>query len=384
MDFLIDTLWLSLHSDHLSDNTPIAQDLLTDDSTQYPLFKNYTHLLTDNPDLLHNQYLYKSLHKELTNSTFALNPALHTAISDSPTIPYPEYQPERYLHFLQYTYQTIFGYHADELTTYLYKFAAPCHHQGTEWQIPPISHHIYLNKHNHTEEINPLIIKNLLDKTALLNDHHPNTWKHIFWIDCLHCIPKTIKTLSQSGFEIHLVSDYANTLPELSDVNHMKAAGLIGIAVDTLRLSILNVFGGFYSDLNYQLHQDPSPMMKSNTFIIESINLFDDNNISIGNWMIAASPAHTIIHDVLEKSKLLISNFNEYIPSYNYCQTEQITGYLAIVPFDQAIYKFFNTPKQSSHICILTHDLISTPYSYESKRSLGQDAITDVDVMSWL
>jgi hypothetical protein len=343
----------------------------------------------------------EDIHFALSQSTYCLSSALKKALSEHPEVPYPQYDPELYASFLKKIHQIIYPETQIDHDALIYSICAPCQINGSEWIIPPLNHAIYLTKANALiQEIPKIELNNLLDKITLLDEQHPNTWQHILWTNCKTCMPETVNTLHTYN------NDYTVEIPQYSFIEDLRLQNFMGIAVDTLRLALLNHFGGFYSDLNYKVNTTPAPYMKSHTLIATSDCLGTYSIIE--NNLLAATPGHPIMQQTLQRIDDFFKNIRTYeLMDFNNNHffknhKAQITHYLALEPLKEAIIKYTQTPKASQ--CILPihknnfpmngrliqewyddphfDTRFSSPYCYTTP-IIGQDGLEDTG-LSWL
>lgn len=235
--------------------------------------------------------------------------------------------------------------------------------EQTTAKIPLISHHIWLINRVKPKEVKGQDIVNLRATIDILNQDEEN-WEHVFWTNCKTCLPKTLEELSQlPSLQVREISEIADQLIYYAQVEAATAQNKFGMAADMLRLDLLNSFGGFYSDLDYNLYRSPLKYMRKYDFIADSTS-------SGGMYLspVLSTPGHKIIAgalvtiDEIYKSSLYQATLN--------CSIVFQTGVLTALSFDVSCYRHAN----KYH----TKDLIFPP-DYQLKGAQSLKHIPDLE-----
>lgn len=211
----------------------------------------------------------------------------------------------------------------------------------TPYKIPPISHNIWLTNPDNPKEISDKAIENLIKKISFLDRKTESTtcdlisdmfsslfsqkeeiitspWEHILWTNDKSLLPKTTKKLEGLNIKIKDISEIKDQIKTYDLINEAIAKNNFGISADLLREEVINIYGGFYSDLNYQITHHPDPMMK----VYDFIGGDHMNRYNIENSFFAAKPHHPILERAIEATLYNINN-REFL--YNKRSADYIT-----------------------------------------------------------
>lgn len=205
--------------------------------------------------------------------------------------------------------------------------------EDNEFKIPPISHHIWLTNLNKPREVRDSDIENLQNTISIIDNSSNTKWQHIFWVNCDSCLPQTREKLKSINVTIRNYDEIKEQLMGYATIKRLISEKKFGMAADLLREDVVNLFGGFYVDLNYVLHSSPERLMKNLNFIADSPAF-----MSVENYMFASSINHPILVDALTKTLDLINNPNRLI-DLSGCDNNTLTHFLSYAPF---VYAFRN------------------------------------------
>lgn len=136
-------------------------------------------------------------------------------------------------------------------------------------------------------------------------------WAHYFWIEnkekqgnLYHKLKNhpsiTVMELDSLKFE---------TLSMYKDIIREKPIGFAGLASDIIRIELLNQFGGFYLDTDYEVFHSLKPYSKA----YDLVTGLEHMSPSLCNAFIASRPKHPFLIKALE---LIKRNFSDQAPYY--------------------------------------------------------------------
>ncbi len=192
-------------------------------------------------------------------------------------------------------------------------------------KIPYIMHHIWLTHPSSPREIKLDQMDIVLDTQEFIKKSD-NSWTHIVWTNEKSLIPNSVKTLEANGFEVRSIKDYSSKLKLFEKIEELVDLKLYGIASDTLRYSLIEQFGGVYSDLNFKFSRSIELEMQQYNFFSKDFQ----------NSFFAANPSHPIITKVLEIVERNLYNPPQYIKSINADDIISQTVYTTLLPFGAA------------------------------------------------
>ena len=169
------------------------------------------------------------------------------------------------------------------------------------FSIPAISHHIWLTPEKAPKEMKPYDADNLRRTIAVIEGDTHRSWKHILWTNAPSLIPETLGRLSSTPIEVRNLHDYTDILKTLdvvfSFIGNPRVKGAMGVAADLLRYDLLDVFGGYYGDINFQLVSSPEPLMQAFDFFVGGVD--ELLSLVLENSMIGSIPNHPILEKTL-------------------------------------------------------------------------------------
>lgn len=174
-------------------------------------------------------------------------------------------------------------------------------------KVPYIVHHIWLTHPADPKEIRPqdlaIVIANR--RTFGLSAVE---WRHIVWTNDKSLIPESVKKLEAEGIEVRSIYDYKEEIRLWGIIEDSIDKKRWGMASDALRYSIVYLFGGFYSDLNFTFSRDFTEEAHRYNFMGLSFNLYE-----ILPYMFMASERHPVLEKVIEIIDRNFKNPPEYI-----------------------------------------------------------------------
>jgi len=167
-------------------------------------------------------------------------------------------------------------------------------------RIPLITHRIWL-----TNDVTPQSLPEhnfaYLENSILPNPTNGG-WKHILWIESKEKLPELTKRLiNHSSITLKEIKDLEDNFISGDLYKKALSAGHFGKATDILRLEILNKFGGYYMDTDYEVFQSLKPFSK----VYDLVAAIEPMSAFLCNAFIGARPNHPVIHKYLD---LIISN----------------------------------------------------------------------------
>jgi hypothetical protein len=226
----------------------------------------------------------------------------------------------------------------EELFSTFYKHLALAHQIGELFKIPPISHHFWLTNPANSKEAREEDIQNLKNTISILDDNSVTKWNHIFWTNCKVCIPYTVEKLAPINIEIKELSTIQSSLITYKTVIDLINKNDFGKAADLIREDVVNIMGGFYSDLNYIIYKSPEALMKQFNFFADAVG-----GISVENYMFASSPYHPILNDAITSTLNLLKDPGQTLDiDITGCTDEDLTHSLTYGSFVSAFMKNAN------------------------------------------
>ena len=174
-------------------------------------------------------------------------------------------------------------------------------------KIPYILHHIWLTSSLKPREISEADLQ-ITFKNKNIYDQAPVKWQHIVWTNDKKLIPISSTKLEDKGIIVQSIYDCQSNLKLFDLIEYLVTKSMWGLASDTLRYSLIENFGGVYSDLNYKFYRDI-------TDETHKYNLLTTNdgcgNIHVN--LLAASPHHQVLQKSLQivENNLQICNIDE-------------------------------------------------------------------------
>ena len=183
------------------------------------------------------------------------------------------------------------------------------------FKIPLITHHIYFTSSSNPIKLNDFYIEKMKLNFSKLN-LEAKSWKHYIWTNNPHIIPEQL--LNIHGVEIKQIADIKkhalyNELEEITNKGDSNKA-YFAEAADLLRLIAIEIFGGIYNDMDYEIYN-----AKALTNLMTKFDFIGGREMSTiksfyGNSFIAAKPEHPIL---IESLKLNFRNHQkENAPEY--------------------------------------------------------------------
>lgn len=229
--------------------------------------------------------------------------------------------------------------------------------------IPIVSHHMWFTNPSSPREIREEDLSNLMNKIKLLDDQNNQNWKHIFWTNCISCIPNTKANLLELNIDIKEVKDIDTDNEVTSIINNLVSKNYFGIAADLARYFVLNKMGGLYSDLNYVIVNNPYNLMQEVSFFCD--NLPYDQGSTTENALIASKAQHPIIMDA---QRYTISTLNKVFErNLDGCTHDQLTNIVSFETYQMSIFKNFNKENNKDVILNSFKDLENNQIDHDYK-----------------
>jgi hypothetical protein len=199
-------------------------------------------------------------------------------------------------------------------------------------KIPYLMHHIWLTHPLSPREILEDQLKEVLETQEYLKKSD-KPWTHIVWTNDKSLIPNSVLKLEEQGFEVRSIEPFRNELRLFTKVEELIDKKLYGLASDTLRYSIIEHFGGVYSDLNFHFYRS----------LDEEMYKYDFFSKDFQNSFFAAKPSHPILTTLMDKVELNFLNPPKYIATINSTDVITQTVYTTLLPFSFAYLHSANT-----------------------------------------
>ena len=161
------------------------------------------------------------------------------------------------------------------------------------YQVPKITHHIWLTKADTPSEIGEHDIEAI--RASLMLTPPEEGWQHFLWCNNPQLIPKSISRLQPYGVKVMALS--AKNLPSWSGFWQQAISQTTEvspkISANMLRYLVLDSYGGVYMDTSYAL-------MTTIADLTESYSLFTQEGVDahlLGIGMIASTPKHPVLQE---------------------------------------------------------------------------------------
>lgn len=187
--------------------------------------------------------------------------------------------------------------------------------EALEPKMPYIIHHIWLTHPSSPREIRDIDIANVI-ATKNIFSQSPVQWQQIVWTNDPQLFPESVNQLEQAGIQVKCIYDHQENLKLFYLIETLIDKKLWGQASDTLRIALLEYFGGVYADLNYIFNREiTSETHKYNFFT----STYKDSYIA--NFFFGSSPAHPILQKTLSLIKRNLLTPPTYIGTSTYFAT---------------------------------------------------------------
>lgn len=172
-------------------------------------------------------------------------------------------------------------------------------------KIPLITHHIWLTNPDNPKNMEEDYIRWM--ENSIKHNPIKDGWQHYLWIQDKKLLPDLVKILAQNNSIIikELTEDVLSQIDNRIEFeNALYIKRKFGMASDILRIELLNIFGGFYMDTDYEALQSFKGLAKMYHFIAaqEPMSHF------VNNAFLASVPHHPIIKKMIEFIK---RNYNQ-------------------------------------------------------------------------
>lgn len=141
-------------------------------------------------------------------------------------------------------------------------------------KIPYKVHFIWITNPSKPREMFDSDIQNIINTKNILDQNNHNKFAYTVWTNDKSLIPYSIEKLEKVGFKVESIYESAHNIKMIDEVT--KLIELIqywgfGIIADILKISLVEHFGGFVSDLNYTIFRDFSDFLIGMTFFLKSL-----------------------------------------------------------------------------------------------------------------
>ena len=172
-------------------------------------------------------------------------------------------------------------------------------------KIPLITHHIWLTNPDNPRNMEEDYIRWM--ENSIKFNPVKDGWQHYLWIQDKKLLPDLVKRLTKNNSIIikELTEDVLSQIDNRIEFeNALYIKRKFGMASDILRVELLNIFGGFYMDTDYEALQSLKGLAKMYHFIAaqEPMSHF------VNNAFLAASPNHPVLKKMIE---LIKRNYNQ-------------------------------------------------------------------------
>lgn len=166
--------------------------------------------------------------------------------------------------------------------------------KSVEAKMPYVIHHIWLTHPSSAREIREVDIDNLI-ATKNIFARAPVQWEQIVWCNDPKIIPESVAKLGENGIQVKSIYEHKEDLKLFKFIESLIEDRAWGKASDTLRISLLEHFGGVYADLNYIFSREVTEEVHKYNFFTST---FKDDFIA--NFFIGSSPSHPILQEALK------------------------------------------------------------------------------------
>ena len=171
-------------------------------------------------------------------------------------------------------------------------------------KIPTISHHVYFTSTKKPLDLSDFYIEKIKANFNKLNNLGGD-WQHFLWTNNANIFPaeilkiKGVQIKQISVFKDHQLYNNLKDMIERAEVSRPFFAE----GSDLIRLMALQKFGGFYTDMDYEIYNSEAlyDLMKKFDFLggREIANL----DSYYGNAFLASKPNHPVINEALRREK---------------------------------------------------------------------------------
>jgi len=212
--------------------------------------------------------------------------------------------------------------HQEIMSDTMHKLNHLADYVTSELKIPAITHQFYATSKSSPKQIDQISHSKSINTTERLNQVY-SSWRHFFWTNNIDIVPADIKNIK--GLEVHSIDELKEHIlyPELQEILQGAEVdkALFSKASDLIRYMALQIFGGVFHDLDYELYEesivDFFELLTAFTFIggLEKHEAATKVEISpnvsgspnVGSSFVAAIPNHPVINKVVS---LMVRNLN--------------------------------------------------------------------------
>ncbi len=240
-------------------------------------------------------------------------------------------------------------------------------HEAFEAKMPYILHHIWLTHASAPREMldtdidNVIATKNLFSQAAV-------QWQHIIWTNDPQLFPESVEKLKGAGIKVQCIYEHKKDLKLFKLIEGLIDQKLWGQASDTLRISLVEHFGGVYADLNYTFSRHVTSETHKYNFFTSTYN----DVYYIANFFFGSTAKHPILQKALSLIERNIVTPPAYITLFPNQSPNVITSTITANPICLAYYSQANKDDNIDVIYPPTPDHEKLKYtSHDYDESLG-------------
>ena len=186
---------------------------------------------------------------------------------------------------------------------------------NSKLRIPAITHHIYFTPENSSKQLNDFYNETMKATFSRLNNLNTE-WNHYIWTNNPKIFPEDLKQIK--GVKIKSINELSDHILYNDLVEAIKKGkkqkAYYSQASDILRFSLLQKFGGIYSDMDYEFYNAKAlyELMQNFDFIggretAKDISFY-------GSAFLAAKANHPILNEIVKKHYR--NSHNKIVPEY--------------------------------------------------------------------
>lgn len=180
---------------------------------------------------------------------------------------------------------------------------------STVIRIPLITHKIWVTSDSNPK--NPALNYIRWLEQSIETNPTAAGWTHYFWVENKGKLPELTKMLENHPHIKLMELDSLDTTTFITGDLYKEAIkkSKFGKATDILRLELLKIFGGYYTDTDYELYQSLIPFSKAYDLVVG----MEPMSVYLCNAFIGSCPNHPVITKCLEMIKRNFSDAPAYI-----------------------------------------------------------------------
>jgi hypothetical protein len=234
---------------------------------------------------------------------------------------------------------------------------------SNETKIPLNTHQIYLSSLANPQKMDAINLRKTLSSLKLLNEVSKD-WKHYIWTNNVEFIPTEI--LAIPGIEVHLIDELISSIiwDELTDIIAKVDSdkSMYVKASDLIRYSALEIFGGIYRDLDYEIYK-PEEFLK----LLKNFHFFGGKEFAydpsyMGSALIGSVADHPVIKIALSLIKRNLSENN--LPQYLQYPCDKVNKQMYETGPAVITFSFFKAANQEGYLDALLESNILFNWDY--------------------